>query len=124
MVLIIYSGIWKRYFTALGGVPIFILVNAIFMAERFVYISCDWWLTMWTSAANGQPQGDFNFHLRSAQTMEDQHYYMYGYLIWCILNCIATTARCVVWPLIGTQISHILPSIRYLYLNVVNMSGE
>jgi ABC-type bacteriocin/lantibiotic exporter with double-glycine peptidase domain len=26
--------------------------------------------------------GDWNLNLRSALTIEDQHYYMYGYLIW------------------------------------------
>ena len=70
----------------------------LFVSERVTYVGTDWWLSVWTSAVNGSgvgvlPTNDLGAGLPAALPMENTHFYMKGYLIFCLTATVFVFGR-------------------------------
>jgi hypothetical protein len=87
--------VWMRY-----------IIVLLLSTERFVYITCDWWMSTWSGAAYAPPNGDWN--LDPATTIDDQHYYMHVYLTLALIICSLSIIRVILFAELGAWAASIL----------------
>jgi ATP-binding cassette, subfamily C (CFTR/MRP), member 1 len=69
-------------FVSLGGGRLWVSCLALFfLLERSSYGTCDWWLSVWSSAEKAPPKNDPGFGWPAATTTEISKWYSYMYMI-------------------------------------------
>jgi len=83
---------YRTYFLATGGARSWLLAAVAITTRELLNFARSWWLKSWTS------------HAEHAQAS----YYGNGYILVSFLDCLAITARCLVWYILGMAASEIL----------------
>ena len=87
----------RYFFSTMGGyICFFVPLGLFFVAERTTYVGTDWWLSLWTDAANSTPSHvfeDAGLHLPAAPDAEGQRFYAIRYAIFVLCAALFVVAR-------------------------------
>lgn len=86
-------GIWFLWFRYAGGIWFLVMQVLLLSIDRFFYVMVEFWISMWTDAADKRIER-FGISLRAqSEGIEAQYGYLTVYAILMVVSVIATTSR-------------------------------